>query len=365
MKKYIISLVALVLATSCAKLNDDAAPTKAVEFKVVSSLESNKVYDQTPDSVAIYFIPEASEISWEAPGVFSKSDTTEQKLYSISREVAESGLGIDNITSAQFYKREEQKVIDLKMAEIVKEAGLEFTCAVLVLLPDTDAEIKAKCQEQMDLREVISTELKALDDKFNANLESIQMALDGRTNDTKNWIVSETKDCGLELSENNTKVDRLKLKANFIVGQERFYDSNTGDITDLRLEKSLNGKLVSLNFTIKEKRIPLGYNPRDPEYNEAVYTGNIYKASLNRSYIIDGNGMRFLGKIKMYHEDRPDVLIREGKMKLIHLIEEVVEDEDDSDDDGDDDDWGDDDGDDDDWGEDDDSDDSEDDDFDF
>ncbi len=318
MKRLIELFIIAGLVTSCAKVEDLTAPTKDLNYKVVSSLETTQTFVEAPDSIAIYFIPRAEDLRWESE-LYSLEASDEEKLYVISREVAYNGLQVDNAVSGQFLTS--KKIVE---AEAAIESAIEdtdhFDCDEAIEYEEDDMFLIETCKTLLTTVSNLESTQLALNNDFTSYVGKIQMALDGRKdNNTTNWIYVDKDTSILSFSDNNTKVEKLVLTASFVTGKKRTYDSNKGDIEDLNIKKNLGGDLVQLNFTLKEKTIST-VNPGEDEF-----TGYIYKATLNRSFMENGQIMRFLGKIKMYHESRPESVIREGKMKFLLLAEDEAE----------------------------------------
>lgn len=309
MKNLILIIMVALIFVSCAKIDDVVAPTKDLTFDLVSPIRTTRDYDSNAESVAIYFMPQYEDVTWVSD-LFNKDSSADEIMSSIAKTVAYNGLQVDNIVKDQY-----------KLTILISELE-ESVDSIIDEDEDSDYFDSDDCEEIIEYEDVASTlvvkcqalvsnnsKLSELREKFNVNVENIQMALDGKTKGTKNWIETESTQTQLQISEDINEEVSLTLAARFIPNQLWVYKTSEGDIFDLSQTTAFDGRLVKLNFSIKERT------------ENGDYTGRIYKAKLNRAFL-EGVGVRFLGKINMYDQYRPDVILRKGNMKIILLIEE-------------------------------------------
>jgi hypothetical protein len=307
--KTIYSYIILLSLVSCAKVKMDKAPTVDFENKGNIAAISVGNYSEIPLTLVAYFSPEENAIDWSNPS-FETSDSQAKKLEKISALVAFNGLEVDKID-----QRLRSAIVQKEVYETIVD-DLITTYDVFACDEITDAFDMQKCMDNEVLKNKFQTQEDTLQIEKSDKIKAIQLALDGKTSNTVNWINFDRIQAKISLqSKVNNAPTKIEFFANFIPGAPgRVYhsearDSNnqTADIVGIQqyskfYDNGLNGELTKLDFKILERTAT----------NE--FTGNYYLASLNMS-LIPNLGIRYLGKIKAF--DKNDKFLREGKMKFI------------------------------------------------
>jgi hypothetical protein len=307
--KKLISFLLLVNLVSCAKVKMDSA--KRVDFQNLGEISAISIGDtnEMPLSIVAYFAPALNAINWSSPA-FQATDSQKSKLEKISSTVAYNGLEVDkidqNLRAAIIQKEIYGTIVD----ELIQKYDV-FTCDEI-----TDAADLQKCSDNEIIKNQYQAQEDALQISKSDKIKIIQVALDGKTNNTVNWINFDRIQAKIFLkSKDNSIPAKLEFFANFIPGDSgRLYNSEStaqnnsqADIVEIKqyskfYSNGINGELVKLDFKILERTAA------------GDFTGNYYLVSLNMSQV-PNLGVRFLGKIKAYTSN--GIFIREGKMKFI------------------------------------------------
>ena len=284
---------------------------KKVDFLVRGEVAAISVGDtnEMPLSIVAYFSPALDSINWPSTA-FQNSDSQSTKLEKISATVAFNGLEVDKIDQKLRAAIIQKEIFGTIVDDLILKYDV-FSCDEI-----TDAADLKKCTDNEIIKNQYQTEEDSLQVDKSDKIKIIQMALDGKTTNTVNWINFDRIQAKIFLkSKDNSVPTKLEFFANFIPGDAgRLYNSeptaqngSQADIVDIQqyskfYSNGINGELIKLDFKILERSATGNFN------------GNYYLASLNMA-LVPNLGVRFLGKIKAYNSNGD--FIREGKMKFI------------------------------------------------